>query len=233
MINVFNKFINAGEDQAPAIKSLFEDIIRESVGIRHVSSLPADKDVGFGELVIADTGSVQKMYFRTGKNTVQSFSTGAASGSVVQVVNTQTGAVATGTATIPYDDTIPQSTEGTEFMTLSFTPTNANNKLKIDIVTYVSNSNAGSILLTSALFQDSTANALAAGAFLQNNDAAGMHQIQFTHYMTAGTTSSTTFKVRAGSDSAGTTVFNGRGSTSGRIYGGVAASSITITEIKV
>jgi hypothetical protein len=30
------------------------------------------------------------------------------SGDVVQVVNTQTGAVATGTTTIPWDDTIPQ-----------------------------------------------------------------------------------------------------------------------------
>ena len=40
-------------------------------------------------------------------------------GDMVQRVNTQTGAVATGTTLLPNDDTIPQNTEGTEFMTLA------------------------------------------------------------------------------------------------------------------
>ena len=35
-----------------------------------------------------------------------------------QIVATQTGAVATGTTTFPEDDTIPQNTEGDEYMTL-------------------------------------------------------------------------------------------------------------------
>ena len=39
-----------------------------------------------------------------------------------------------------------------------------------------------------------------------------------------------TFKVRAGANAAGTTTFNGTGGA--RRMGGVAASSITITEIK-
>ena len=52
----------------------------------------------------------------------------------VQVVNTQTGAVDTGTTAMPCDDTIPQNTEGDEFMTLAITPTSATNKLKIDVV---------------------------------------------------------------------------------------------------
>lgn len=41
----------------------------------------------------------------------------------------------------------------------------------------------------------------------------------------------TTFKVRIGGTSAGATTFNGSGG--GRKLGGVMASSITITEIKV
>jgi hypothetical protein len=36
-------------------------------------------------------------------------------GKIVQVVNFQTGVFATGTATIPLDNTIPQITEGTEY----------------------------------------------------------------------------------------------------------------------
>ena len=49
--------------------------------------------------------------------------------------------------------------------------------------------------------------------------------------MTAGTTSSTTFKGRAGLSAAGTLSFNGFGGA--RRFGGVMASSITITEVQV
>jgi hypothetical protein len=149
-------------------------------------------------------------------------------GTVVQVVNTQDGAVATGTTTVPQDDTIPQNTEGTQFMSLAITPTSATNKLRIDVVfnyAYSVTSN-----FTVALFQDSTANALAAVGNVARN-AGDLYNMNFTHYMTAGTTSSTTFKVRAGGQSAGTTTFNG--ASSARLYGGVMASSITISEIKV
>lgn len=153
----------------------------------------------------------------------------APAGSMVQVVNTQTGAVATGTTTIPYDDTIPQNTEGTEFMTLSVTPTSATNKLRIDVVIFLSPS-ANFLATLAALFQDTTANALAAaGSYVETGTA--WATVGFTHYMTAGTTSATTFKVRAGCDNAGTITFNG--SSGSRRFGGVMASSITITEIKV
>ena len=149
------------------------------------------------------------------------------SGSVVQVVNTQTGAVSTGTTVMVDDDTIPQNTEGNELMTLAITPTSATNKLKIDVV--VQGGEGANQVIVTALFQDSTANALAA---MRQDGGAGKDTLcTFTHYMTAGTTSSTTFKVRAGLCSDGTYTFNGL--TSSRKLGGVMASSITITEIKV
>lgn len=147
---------------------------------------------------------------------------------IVQVVNTQTGAVATGTIVIPADDTIPQITEGDEYMTLAITPKNTSNFLKIEVV--LASAHTGGGAWTVALFQDSTANALAAMYnFYEGNNLQG--QIKFTHYMTAGTTSATTFRVRAGDVGAGTTTFNGI--SGGRIFGGVMASSITITEIAV
>jgi hypothetical protein len=152
----------------------------------------------------------------------------ALAGSVVQVVNTQTGAVATGTTAIPYDDTIPQITEGTEFMTLAITPTSATNKLKIEVVFNAANS--GAARHTVALFQDSTANALAAVNVVPPN-AGNEFPACFTHYMTSGTTSATTFRVRCGTHSGDTITFNG--SSGARKLGGVLASSITITEIKV
>jgi hypothetical protein len=150
-------------------------------------------------------------------------------GSVVQVVNTITGAVATGTTTMPNDDTIPQNTEGDEYMTLAITPKATANKLKITVVWNGINS-AGVANMIVALFQDSTADAIAA---IKQTAGGGNTMINatFVHYMAAGTTSSTTFKVRAGCASAGTTTFNGEASA--RLFGGKTASSITIEEIKV
>lgn len=145
---------------------------------------------------------------------------------IVQVVSTQTGTVATGTTTIPADNTIPQNTEGTEVMTLAITPKATSNTLRIDVTVHLSNSSANSVL-TAALFQDSTAGALAVGSATIATATHGVN-ISFPHVMTAGTTSSTTFKVRVGGQSAGTTTFNGSGGS--QLYGGVLVSSIVITE---
>lgn len=151
----------------------------------------------------------------------------AASSKVVQVVSAQTGAVATGTGTIPFDDTIPQNTEGTQFMSATITPTNASNILIIDIVAFVAPN--AQVTMQGALFQDSTANALAASLQVVSTSTDRVQLDAFRHYMVAGTTSATTFKYRAGPNASATTTFNGR--SGGRLMGGVMASSITITEI--
>jgi hypothetical protein len=148
-------------------------------------------------------------------------------GAVAQVVSSQTGAVSTGTTIIPRDDTIPQNTEGTEFLSCAITPTSASNVLQIDVVLHASCSVTSDIV--AALFQDSAAGALSVGSMYATT-AVGVMAIVLRHRMTAGTTSATTFRVRAGPITAGTVTFNG--SSGGRYYGGVYASSITITEIK-
>lgn len=148
-------------------------------------------------------------------------------GRTIQVVNTQTGEVATGTTLILLDDTIPQNTEGDEYMTLSVTPKSSSNKLKIDVLLHLSSTAINSMVV--GLFQDSAASALAANSF-RLSEANGDFVAYFTHYMTSGTSATTTFKVRAGGVASATTTFNGI--SSGRKLGGVLASSITITEIK-
>ena len=147
------------------------------------------------------------------------------SGSVIQRVNTQTGAVATGTTTVPIDDTIPQNTEGDEYMTLAITPTSSSNLLRIQSVFNGSSSVVNNLIVS--LFQDSTANALISGN-ARADVATGLYQVVLNYVMTAGTTSSTTFKIRCGGNAAGTTTFNG--TSGGRLFGGVLLSSITIME---
>ena len=149
-------------------------------------------------------------------------------GSVVQVVNVMDGEVNTGTTVFPYDDTIPQNTEGDEYLTLAITPKSTTNLLKIEVIMNLSHSTALS-LISSALFQDSTANALAA-VTTNITTAFDKDQNVLTHWMVAGTVSATTFKVRSGSSLAGTTTYNG--ANTARRHSGLSAYSITITEIK-
>jgi len=148
-------------------------------------------------------------------------------GAPVQIVATNFSAVATGTTIIPQDDTIPQITEGNEYMTQTITPKSATNNLIIDVEIMLANSaNAGKIV---ALFQDSTANALAA-KFTYVGNWTDPVNLTMRYSMVAGTTSATTFRVRAGGSVAGTTTFNG--SLGGRLFGATAKSSIKITEYK-
>jgi hypothetical protein len=143
---------------------------------------------------------------------------------VVQIINSQTGAVATGTTQIPADDTIPQITEGTEFLTATITPKNAANILEITAVLSVSPS--GFTFITAALFQDATAGALAVAG--HHVGAGEINAIVLKFRMAAGTTSATTFRVRAGPSAAVTVTVNG--ASSARLFGGALVSSLTIIE---
>lgn len=132
----------------------------------------------------------------------------------------------TGTTQIPADNTKPQNNEGDQYMTLSYTPLNANNILEIDVFTLVAASSGTTI--TMALFQDNGVDAIAAQG-TQITAAGQTQDIGLFWVMSAGTASSTTFKVRIGSSNGATTVtFNGSAST--QRYGGIAASGMRIRE---
>ena len=168
------------------------------------------------------TGTPSSTTFFRGDNTWATPT--AASGSVVQVVNVQTGAFSTSSTIIPIDNTIPQITEGTQLFTLNITPTSASSKLKFDIVVNAGINSANWVSI--ALFQDSTANALAAmSAYLTTSGSA--IPVALNYYMTAGTTSTTTFRLRCGPLG---NIMGINGTTS-QLLGGVQISSMTITEI--
>jgi hypothetical protein len=151
-------------------------------------------------------------------------------GDVVQRKFTSDAEADSGTGVIPVDNSIPQSGEGNEFMTLAITPQHAANLLFVAHVgVYAASTTNNNI--TVALFQDAVANAKAAvGAFQINS--ADVVTIPLVYMAQAGSTSSTTFKIRAGGEGAGTTYFNSENGGT-RVYGGVCFSAMTITEIFV
>jgi len=153
-----------------------------------------------------------------------------ATGSVLQVVNNQFGSVLNlGNARFPYDDTIPQISEGGEVMTLAITPTAATSKLIIDVLVNTSPTLSGEKMVV-ALFQDTTANAIACVSD-EFYDSGYMVVIPLKHYTSASSTSARTYKVRLGrTDSSGNAV-TVNGYNGSRKFGGVLATSITITEV--
>ena len=182
--------------------------------------------LGDGNLVFPDADGAAGTFITTNGSAALSFST---AGKIVQVVNTQTGAVATGTTVTVLDDSIPQNTEGNEFMTLAITPTSASNKLIIQASATTNTSVAGRQQQMN-LFQDSTASALAS-TLMYHETSGGYRTNTLSHYMAAGTTSATTFKIRIGNNNTGTVTLNGI--SGGRALGGAFSSFITITEISV
>ena len=145
---------------------------------------------------------------------------------LLQNLNLTTGAVATGTTLIPSDDTIPQITEGDQYMSLAITPTSAASILEIT-VQGVFEMGTADRNQTMALFRDAVADALAA-VTPYRNVSRDRNIMGLTHWMIAGTTSAITFRVRSGANASGTNTFNGSGGA--RLMGGVMNSFITIKE---
>lgn len=145
---------------------------------------------------------------------------------LLQMVSFETGAVATGTTLIPIDDTIPQNTEGDQYMSLAITPKSASSKLVIEILVVGSNSVTNALIV--GIFQDSAAGALKAAWAAAGAGAAT--QVMLRCVVSSGSTNATTFKVRAGGSSAAAGTFTFNGVAGARFLGGVMASGIVIRE---
>ena len=136
---------------------------------------------------------------------------GLSAGKVLQIVSAEYSADTSTQLLIPQDATIPQNTEGLELTTLSITPTSATSKLLVEWFSPMAGGSTD-MGLSFALFQDSTAACLTA-VMLSVRASYQPHPAILTHYMTSGTTSSTTFKIRMGpANVANTAYVNRRGS---------------------
>ena len=144
--------------------------------------------------------------------------------------NTQ-GLVASTTAIIPYDNTIPQITEGGSLFSESFTPLSANSRIRITTGVQL-RASAAEIVRTVAVFQAGVADALGVSADYGDIAAAGgigLGTTTCTVDIPSPGTSAQTFEVRYGPNAASTLYVNAD-SSGGQVYGGAYATFVEIEE---
>lgn len=149
-------------------------------------------------------------------------------GTVVQTVRSTINTPQTISSVIPGDNTKPQQTEGVEVITVTITPTNVNNKLRVRGV--IPMTKQGTDWLVAALFRDGGADAIGVGVVWQ--DAVGSwFDVIVDNEVIAGALTPTTFKVRVGSFSGATVeLFQYAGTP---YFGGLWIASLTVDEIAV
>ena len=135
--------------------------------------------------------------------------------------------------TIPKDDTIPQVTEGTQFLSVVITPNYVGSRVTVTVVAQVRETTNTGDHVAVALFKDGAANAVRTGSVTLSiaNLAQGTVHLKYS-FVTASLTP-ITFTVRGGGD-AGTVTLNSvtDGSAVVSDYGSTISSWIEVTEAK-
>lgn len=127
--------------------------------------------------------------------------------------------------TIPFDNTKPQSGEGEEYTEIAttVTPPNASADLYVEVKLWVSSAGVNTVI--ASIFRDSGADAISSG-WVTNAGASYANELSLIAKVAAGSTSSTTFKVRWGVVTSGTVYLNNSGGTS--YLGGALLSSMRV-----
>ncbi|MGU3475626.1 hypothetical protein [Methylobacterium sp. D48H] len=131
------------------------------------------------------------------------------------------------TATIPLDDTVPQSNEGTQILTLTITPTSASSKIRLRFRGEGSKSAAGAFI--GAIFRSGQAGAIRPG-YVQIPGANATASLTLEVDDAPATTSPVTYTVNVGADSGALRL---NGSATQRFFGGTAGATLVAEEIKV
>lgn len=161
-----------------------------------------------------------------------------AGGPILQIVYAEIVTVEIGTAGIPFDDTIPQQSEGSEFLTATMTPLRADSFLLLELHAWISETSNHSNQLVGALFRDDVANAIVAGfvdlSWNNSDYGGGVNNYSDSAFVLkarapSNATVPTTFKFRAGGDG-GPVVVNAVGTAT--FLGGSLRTILTITEIR-
>ena len=167
------------------------------------------------------------------KGRVKTLSTAAlgSTGKVLQVVKSTTASVITCGTNIPFDDTIPQNTEGNEVLTATITPSSATSNLYIKFFCSGNQSGSGGNGVMAALFVDSTANAFSVFG-VPNQGANWQTTISLAASVASSSTTARTYKVRVGS-SGGITFYVNGNNVGTRVFGGASVAMLEIWEVEV
>ncbi len=149
------------------------------------------------------------------------------SGRILQMVSNEHGNFLTGTTIIPFDDTIPQITEGNEFLTISITPKSNNSTLVIEGIVNLGFN--GATTLIGCLFLTGENNALDVKGGFVGTGATQVVTLPLSSNYNNTDTNTKIFTIRGGGNKSGTCYNNG--SAASRRFGGAYKTSIRITEI--
>lgn len=179
------------------------------------------------------TGTVPTARLGTGTASSSTFLRGdqswaeAGGGKVLQVKSVITQDSVSGTTVLDWESTTQfTQSNGTELFTLSITPSSATNRLVLQALFNGSNDSGAAQAI--ALFQDS-GDCIAASAWRSSSTYPPANLVLF-HEMAAGTTSSTTFKIRFGPQSSTTMYANRRNGAAW--WGGKSICTFHIWEIE-
>lgn len=133
--------------------------------------------------------------------------------------------------TIPFDDTIPQDSEGDQIVTASITLKFSTSRVRVSLSGFVASA-TDSWQFTGALFSSVSANAIQATRIAADSDggATNFYPVNMEVEHAPGSVGPLTYQFRAGGGSA-TYRFNG--TTSGRSYGGAARVALILQEVFV
>lgn len=152
-------------------------------------------------------------------------------GIIKQIVIAKHTAREANSLAIPFDNTIPQQSEGKEYMSATITPKSAASELLVEVCLPVIDVSSAGIPFVVAMFRDNQPDAVFtcldvhyAQTYTQN--------MSFFFCVDAGSTAETTFKMRYGIGNGGTAYINRSASGSySTIFGNSLTATMKITEI--
>lgn len=172
---------------------------------------------------LAALGATGTVLTSNGAGALPSFQA-AASAAVLQCLQNTYTTNASLTVAIPYDDTVPTSSEGTQILSQAVTPADNTNKVLCEVTLQV---NGGNNAVCVALYRGTTC---ISATFVASAALAGSaEQIAFSFLDSPASASAQTYTVRVGGDDTSAIRLNGL--TSGRKFGGVSAATLTVSEI--
>jgi hypothetical protein len=207
-----------GTNVTPSVVSIADNpILPGTASFRPPSGTTAQRPVGVaGDMRFNSTNALLEKY------------TGAYWGPLGLVLQQVTGtiAAASGTTTVPLDNTAPTSTEGWQIFTQAFTPISATSRIIIEFgITSSHSAGTGTNILS--LFAGTTNIGTVAG----RTDSAANTAVPLRQkkVYAPGSTAAITFSARLGNPTAGTSYCNQIGANT---LGGTLVSNYIITEVE-